>query len=878
MSKERTKPPMFYRWLFEGFLSPFDRRTAPVDLEEEFFLVTEEEGLKKALKWYRRQVLRSVPLFLLNLLYWSIAMFKNYLKIALRNIKKQKGFSFINLSGLSIGIACCILILLYVQYELSYDKYHENADRIYRVSREFFNSDGVSTLYLGTTAAPTGRLLKNEFPEIEEVARFRSLFGRARYEEKTFTENGIFMVDPEVFRIFSWEFIHGDPESALFEPNSIVITRTAARKYFSDESPEGRIITFEILDKMFDMKVTGIIEDIPDNSHFQFDILASWSTFVQMFDDFYNQKDRLLTNWGNNSFATYIQLPYNYDIKKLKEKMPVWISEKTQRPLGSSLLHFWKLTDIHLHSHLDLELGQNGDIKYVYIFSTIAVFILLIACFNFMNLSTARSAVRAKEIGVRKAVGAVKKQLMRQFLTETFLFAVLALIIAVGIVLIFIPPFRNFVNIPDLSLNVFDNYQLLSGLSIMLAFVGLAAGGYPAFLLSSFRPAAVLKGDNSGLKKRSNLRTALVVMQFSISVVLIISLGVVEDQLDFIRNKELGFNKDNILTFYMDPGMRGNYNSIKNELLSDPDITNVTISSRIPSGRLLDNSTGSIIDGNNATPIDFRLPVVWIEPDFFSTFEMNIKEGRDFSIERAADRRGSFIINEKAVESLGLLPEEAIGKSIMYAGITGKIIGVVGDFHFESLHQPIKPMIFGYNAGNFNMVSIRFRSGNAASAVENIDRIIKKYNTGAASDYFLIDDRYDNLYTAEAKLGSIFRLFSLLAIVIACLGLFGLASYITERRTKEMGIRKTLGSSLSAIIILLSKEFIKWVIIANLIACPIAWYAMNRWLEGFAYKMSPGIDVFILSGVSAMIIALFAVSYQSIKTALANPVNSLRYE
>jgi len=801
-------------------------------------------------------------------------MLKNYLKIALRNIKNHKVYSFINIFGLSVGIACCILILLYVQYELSYDDYHDNADNIYRVSREWFNSDGKTSLHLGHVAPPGGPSLKEKYPEITEMVRFTNLGPLVKYKEKSFSESRFFGVDKDVFKMFSWKVLRGNPDTALERPFTMLLSESTAKKYFENEDPMGKTLTLVVQGRNFDVEVTGVFEDTPGNTHVHFDAMLSMASINQAFGERF-----MRTNWGSNNWSTYVTLPNNYDIANLESQMLQFMRDVMNNPMVNTRLHFWKLTDIHLHSNLDSEIEQNSDINNIYIFSAVAFFILLIACFNFMNLSTAKSANRAKEVGLRKVVGAYKNQLIAQFLSESILMAVVSLVFALIIVFLSLNQFNAFVNLP-LTLDITGNIVLINSLIGIILFVGIISGSYPAFFLSAFKPVKVLKGERSVNSKSSIFRTVLVVAQFGISIMLIVSMGVVSDQLDFVRNKNLGFDKEQLITFGMTSNMRGKIESIKNQLKDHNNISEVTVSSRIPTGRLLDSKGGSIGSSSDSlSRITFRLADIKVDLDYFKTFKMEFAAGRDFSEEFATDKQNAFIINENAAKNLGFTtPVEAIGVPMRYGRKTGHIIGVVKDFHFESLRQPIVPIIFYYGALNFRRMTLKVSPRDMNSTIAYIENIWNNFNPGITFSFNFVDDNFERLYRSDEKLGQIFRVFSILAVVIACLGLFGLASFTAEKRTKEIGIRKVLGGSVSGIVKLLTMDFAYLIIIANIFAWPIAYYFMNMWLEGFAYRTSISIYTFLISGLAAMVIALLTVSYQSIKASIANPVKSLRYE
>lgn len=809
-------------------------------------------------------------------------MIKNYFKIALRNLARFKIYSFINITGLAVGMACSILIILFIQNELSYDKFQENSDRIYRLSREWFNEDGTSSLHLARVAPPIGPLLKNDFPNIiEEVTRVSSDWNTfLQVDGRTFIEDKFFWAENNFFKIFSFEFIKGNPNTALSEPYSVVLTESMAKKYFGNEDPIGKTILYERKDNL---KVTGVIKDVPENSHFKFDFLGS---FITLND--YEGIETLTRNWGSNNYVTYILLPEKFPVEELVRQIPAFLDKHlTQlvidntgnppsiQPSKTNKLHFWKLTDIHLRSHLVTELEENGDINDVYIFSIVALFILLIGCINFMNLSTARSAKRAREVGMRKVLGAFKKQLVLQFIGESLIISFIAMLFAVVLVEAGLPFFNNFID-KQLNIDYFGNPTIVLGLLCLTLIVGLIAGSYPAFLLSSFNTIKVIKGNSSSGKSR--FRTVLVVAQFTISIALIICMGIVYSQMEFFKSKDLGYDKSKVVLLPSNQEMRKEIESIKSQLYENPNILSVASSRLVPSDMLVNSWGGQLVGEDNPAPLNFRLAAQEVDHDFIKTYGLHLVAGRDFSRDFATDDSSAFILNEAAVKQLGWTPREAINKKMIYGDRNGKVIGVVNNFHFESLHNKIVPIIFLLTKTRNVNFSVKISGNDIAGTMKFLKEKWTEFRPDYPFEYTFLEDQLEELYTSEKKLGDIFGIFSLLAVIIACLGLFGLASYSAEQRTKEIGIRKVLGSTVSGIVILFSKDFLKLVIISNLIAWPLAYFAMNKWLEGFAYKTGISIWIFVLSGTIAILIALLTVSFQAVKAGFSNPVKSLRYE
>lgn len=808
-------------------------------------------------------------------------MLKNYFKIALRNLRKNPGYSFINIFGLALGMGVGILILLYVQYELSYDTYHENSDRIVRVSCEWFNQDGETSLHLGHVAPPFGPLLEQDFEgTIQEAVRFFQVSPLLRYEDKSFVENRFFFADPEAFAVFSWEMIKGDPSTALTYPDGIVVTESTAEKYFGKEDPMGKALEFEFQGVASQFQVKGVVEDVPSNSHFQFDFLASMEPVVQ----FYGGVEQMMQNYGSNNFATYLLLPEGYDYQQLQPQLPDFIDrhmaadQQGVRASQGTKLNLWPLTDIHLHSNLDSEIEANGNIEYVYIYTAIALFILLIACINFMNLSTARSAKRAVEVGLRKVVGADRGSLIKQFIGESMLLATIALIGSILLVMLILPYFNSFLNI-NLDINLLQNLSQLAGLIGVVLFVGLVAGSYPAFFLSGFQPANVLKGSFKAAGSHRRFRSVLVVTQFTISIALIACMAIVYNQLEFMRTKDLGFDRENIVVLPASNQITMNYENVRQRLLNHPGIINVSVSSRVPSGRLLDSQgTTAEVDGE-LQQINTRIADIHVSHNFMDTFGINLVAGRDFDINLASDSTEAFILNEAAVKAVGWAgPEAAIGKEFRYGGRSGRVIGVTNDFNFESLHQSIAPIVFLIPQNRIRNVAVKVRGNMRTETLDYLEEQWAILRPGFPFTYYFVEENFDQQYASEERLGHIFGYFSLLAVIIAALGLFGLASFTAQQRIKEIGIRKVLGAKVSQIVMLLSQKFTLLVIIAFALAVPAAWFAMNQWLQEFAYQIDISLWSFIMAGGLALLVAWITISYQSIKAALSNPVNSLRSE
>jgi putative ABC transport system permease protein len=806
-------------------------------------------------------------------------MFKNYFKIAWRNLTKYKFISFINLFGLTVGLTSCLLITAYILNELSYDRYNKNADHIYRIERTFLNPEtGALSLQLGAVAPPFAPLLQNDFKQVKEITRILPVGTMAiKYDNNIFNQRNVFFGDENLFKVFNFKVTEGNPANALKGPFSIMLTEATAKKYFGNSDPMNKIIR---LNNQYDVKVTGIYKALPENSHWHPDALISFNTLKD--SAVYGEKN-LMTNWSNNAFYTYMLLPDHYDPKKLEAQFPAFQNrhippDVKYKASDYSILSLRKLTDIHLHSHTDEEIEINGDINRVYIFSAIALFILLIACINYMNLSSARSVLRAKEIGIRKTSGAGKGELLRQFLSESVFIVWLAAILAF-VLTTFALPWLNGISGQQLSLNSLLQWKVMIFILIIPFLIGILSGIYPALYLSSFEPVKVLKGIIKKGGGNLSFQKILVVFQFSLSIVLIIATVIVFQQLHYIQNKSLGFDKENIVTMSNNSGLDHSFQSFKDELLSNSNIKEVARSSRIPSGRLLDSQGSQMDIGNSLAPTKADIKYVQADEDFIPTYGIKVVAGRNFSKEFGMDT-SSFLINETAVKALGLKSNaDAIGKQFQYGNRKGSITGVFNDFNFESLHQRIIPLVLYESADpdNYNNISIKI-SGNTTAALTQIEKTWKKFLPEIPYEYKFLDERYAKLYDSERRQGSIFTIFSCIAIFIACLGLLGLSAFTITQRVKEIGIRKVLGASTGSIVTLISKDFLLLVVIAAVIAFPVAWYVMHNWLQAFAYRIQIGWWVFILAGISALLIAFTTISFQAMKAAAANPVDSLRAE
>lgn len=818
-------------------------------------------------------------------------MIKNYLKVAVRAILRNRLTSFINLMGLALAMASAVLIYLFITDELNYDRYHAKADRTYRVTREFFNRDGVSNLKLSAVAPPIGPLIKNDFGEVEMMARTNQFSLVMAIEEngertKIATEENVFMTEPDLFKILDIAVLSGDPQQSLERPQTVMLSENAAKKYFGTTEVIGKQLKGG---RRLNLEVTGVFKNFPSQTHWHPDFLISFST---LYDTAIYGRKALETNWGNNSFSTYLVFAPGTDPKKIEARFPAFL-DKHFGPYAKAnfgvpadfvaskgtKLALQNIQDIHLRSHLDDEIEVGGNISNVYMMAVIGLFIILIACFNFVNLSTARATKRAKEVGLRKTVGAFRNQLIGQYLSESVLISIFSLVISIGFAWVALGWLNQFTG-KHLAFQLIENWALMVGLVGFALVVGLLAGIYPAFVISSFKPALVLKGQQGSVRGKGGIRKALVVAQFAISIVLIIATLVTTQQLKFMNNTNLGFDKDRLvtLTYYNELG--DNYDAFYNEAVKSSTIKNVGRSSRIPTGRLLDDMGAYMVKDDQLIPASIELKYVTTDYEFFNTYGMRFAAGRDFSKNVKTDDSLAYIINEAAVKALGWKSnEEVIGKDFRYGSVRGKIIGVVTDFHFESLHQRIVPMIFlPVKQSYYNYMTVKIAGANFQEGLDHLQKIWKSFLPMRPFEYQFTSDRYQKLYKAEQKENQLFTIFSGLAILIASLGLFGLATFNTLQRIKEIGIRKVLGASVPNILTMLSKEIVILILIANAVAWPVAWLFMEKWLDTFAYHIDMSVLAYMLAAVAAILIALVTVSAQTLKAAMSNPANTLKYE
>ncbi len=802
-------------------------------------------------------------------------MLKNYLVTAWRNLKKSKAYSGLNILGLAVGMAVFILIMLFVRYELSYDRQHENGRNIYRVVQEQPGNVYLGSNLFGVTPGPLAGAMVQDFPEVLKATRidnWRNVL--VLVGEKSFMEDEIHWTDPVTFEIFSFPMIRGDGAAALKDPSSVLLSESAAARFFGDADPVGRAIVMQAYEMNTEFKVAGVFRDIPVNSHFVMDVVAPFETMGKI-------QERDLTRWGSNSFYTYVLLQDGADPRALEAKLVPFIAkyeaESGWTHEGQHSRYFLQpLMRIHLHSRVNFDMAQTGDSRFVLLFASIAVLVLVIACVNYMNLATARSLKRAREVGLRKVVGAGKAQLVRQFVGDSVALTLIALVLAVGFVLAALPPFRAFVE-RGITFNPIRDLALMPALLFLAAFVGIIAGSYPAFFVSAFKPVAALKGTGASRTKGRGLRNALIIFQFSASIALIVCTIGVRSQLSYIRNTDMGYDRDQILVLIPRGGVRAGLEAFKTELRRDSSVVGVASSSCLPN-----NVTSSTMARWPGMPDSADIPIYLADTDydFAELYGLELVRGRYFSRDNAADANGAYLINESALKALGW-DEDPIGHEfgLTHEGVArGKIVGVLKDFHMHSLHLPIMPLYIFLDPARTSRVSIKIRGGSIPETMAFVRRTWERFAPEYPFEFSFFDEVFDRAYRVERRLGTMFSAFAGLAVLIACLGLLGLASFTAEQKTKEIGIRKVLGASSPGIVVLLSREFMKWVVAANLVAWPIGYFAMRTWLQNFAYRIDLTVPMFLGAALAAFFIAMTTISFQTYRAAMANPARSMRYE
>jgi putative ABC transport system permease protein len=805
-------------------------------------------------------------------------MLRNYIKIAWRNLRKQKVYSFINITGLGVGMACCVLIFAFVRNELSYDSYHENKDNIYRVIHGSSTSEGEGAgaePFWVWGNAPISPALKLDFPEIDKVVQFS---GRSdillRNGDKVFQEEGVFFMDSTVFDVFSWKLLQGNPKTALSAPLSIVLTESTARKYFGNENPMGKsLVGSESAGRSNAgiYTVTGVMSDLPLNSHFRFNALLSMSTFQKSIPD-------IFTNWGYVDFYTYFLVHKGFDKAAFDQKISAFIDRRKPDDDSKYTIAIESLNDVYLKTSAERQPGETGSLTNIYVFSVIGLFILVIAIINFMNLSTARSLERAKEVGIRKSIGADRGSLIFQFLGESLIIVFLAACTAVIFTFMAMPVMASLTG-KEFSIQSFVNWQTVPVLFSIMLLIGILAGSYPALVLSGYNPVKILKGINKSDARGVNLRKGLVVFQFSLSIALIAGTMIVYFQTGHLLDGKLGFDKERmlVLDYNYDETVNGKMETLKAEMEADPGILSAAFSRSVPGSYFPNAGTG--IQASNGEMKWEAQPVFQVGTDFITHYGLKLVAGRTYSRAYPSDLKEALVVNEATARQYGYAnPADIIGKKFDQWGRKGKVIGVVKDFNYISLHRNIEPLTLPLEPNASRYLSLKIKSENLAQTIAKVERVWKQLASHRPFLYSFLDEDFDRQYQSDFRFRKIFTTFSVLAIVIACLGLLGLATYMAEQRTKEIGIRKVLGASVTRIVALLSMDFVKLVIIAVVIASPVAWFAMSRWLEGFAYRIEIQWWMFALAGLAVVVIALLTVSFQAIKAALMNPIKTLKSE
>ena len=876
--RKKENPPFFANLLLKLVLDRSEYLEFVGDIDEIYKQMTAAGPHWKARFWYWLRVLESAPAIIRAHLWGGMAVIGNYLKITVRNLKKHKVYSFINIMGLALGLACCLMIGLYVQDELRYDYFHQDPDRIFKVVSDLKPPGDADVAKLASNGWPVGQSLKAAYPEIEEVVYLRKWPRYAiKHQDQYFFENMLY-ADEAFFRVFSFPLLQGSSDTALTAPYSLILTEEMAHKYFGEAEALGQSL---ILNDDLECQITGVVR-VPEHSHLQFDLLLSFATLCAESPE--NCQAQFADGWYNMNVYNYVRLREGVESDVFEEKISGHVTRSKGEFQGyNTTLRLQPLRDIYLRSQRGNGLGPASDIGYVYMLSAIAFFILLIACINFMNLTTARSTKRAKEVGVRKVVGSTWGALMRQFLHESVLMCGLALIAALGLLLLILPFFNQLVGKSIMLADLFNVQAVLLLLAFVL-FVGGLAGFYPALVLSSYGPMDVIKNRFQAGLKGTRLRQGLVVFQFAASCVLITATIVVFNQLKFMQSQSLGFEKEQVVVLdarQADAGVRiEKYQAIKQELKAHPSVQSVSASGAVP-GRSGWRNQFAQPEGR-AEDDGVELEYLAADHDFVETLGLEMAAGRDFSPAYATDKDTAVLINEAAVEHIGWgSPQNAVGKRLDSFGSgkpVGIVVGVVKDYHHHGLQENIGPMMFGITPSAFSLFAVRIDTTDVSASLAHLEDVWDRFFAGYDFRYFFLDDDYERQYLSEKRLMKIFAGFASLAVLIACLGLFGLAAYTAERRTKEIGIRKVLGASGTGIVLLLSKEFSRLILISFGIALPIAYFGLNRWLAGFAYHTKIHAGVFLLTGLVVAAGAWLTVSYQSIKAAGADPVKSLRYE
>jgi putative ABC transport system permease protein len=860
---KEPRPSRLCKWLIKRIFR--DEGEAKLgDFMEIYSTFAEEKGRIQAKVQFWGYLIRSIPEYLKDTSCIGATMFKNYIKIALRNISRHKIYSLINVTGLVAGLTCCICILLFVQYEFSYDKFHEDAGNIYRVLTKFSKPGPSGSNLFPATPSSLGPAIKENFPEVKKSTRLKKRTGLVRLKEKSLDNQIFYYADQEFLDIFDFPLISGNENIALSLPYSVVLTQETADLLFGGTNPIGQTITFDYRAGLsHDYVISGVLKKLPQNSHLSFNYLASFSTL----------KDFLSIDWSNLAFVTYVELHKNHDPEGLQNKFGGFLSKHVGPDYGYNF-ELQPLTKIHLFSSFDIFSSRKADIKTIYIFSVIGFLIMAVVCFNYMNLSTALSVNRTNEIGVRKIIGARRTQIIKQIWGESLLFTLISFCIALFLIKILLPIFGAYVD-RELSFSLLENLKTLFYVIGLMIFVGLVSGSYPALFLTSFEPVNIIKGKLTLRSKHSIFfRNSLVFIQFAISIILIISVTIMLNQMSFMKNKDLGYDRKNIISLEVkDEKLLKNYDPFKNEIIQFPNIVDVTASFDLPTG--IGSAASPFWEGQQEGE-KVTMERLYVDYNFLEFYGIACIEGRNFMKESGTDAEEGFIINETAAKLIGW--EYSTGKRFGYGKKEGQIIGVVKDFHFASLHNRIGPLSIEINPYGHRYLSIKTSTDDIKNTLAYIKNKWKEFSPGFPFSYSFIDDIVAEQYGSEEKLFTAIKSSTFLAIFFSCIGLGGLVSFSARSKTKEIGIRKVLGASSIWIITMFSKHFVKWVVFACFVASPIAYFFMQRWLQNFAYRINIGIWIFIGSITLTLFIVLLTICFQTIKAATANPVDSLRYE
>jgi ABC-type antimicrobial peptide transport system permease subunit len=849
MNKMKSRIPKIPFWFLKQIYSFENADAYSGDIEEEFTEIQKCQGRAKAKRWIWFHALVALPRWGQHLIIWRTTMFKNYFKIALRNFFRHKAYTFINIAGLAIGIACCVLIMLWVQDELSFDRFHKNVDDLY-----------VATFSNGSKVTPTALApyLKEEYPEIVHTSRY-AFIGRnlLKFKDTDIYQEGGIMVDPDFLKMFTIPFLKGDPETALEDPLSILLSEEVALKLFDTSDPIGQTLTYNT---SLDLKVTGVFEDYPSNSHIEFQYILT-TALAMAYNKNYN-------TWDVNNLRTYVQLRKNTPVESVDPKITDVVER--HRPQDKRAMSLQPITRVHLNPYYQ----GGGAILYVYLFSTLAFFILFIVFINFVNLTTARSSNRAREVGIRKTVGANRSHLIRQFFGESFILTLIASVLAMGLVSMFLPMFNNLTG-KGFTWHLLIQKAVVMGIFGIVFLTVLLAGSYPSLLLSRFQPVKVLKGECLTGAKGSLFRKVLVVLQFSLSIFLILGTLMIFRQVHYLRDHDVGYNRDNIVYFGIGTRFRQNIQTIKTEWLSHSNILGVTLTDIAPY-RWQSNAGYGDVHWEGKTNQQVKMVMMSVDYEYLDTFGLEMAQGRFFSKEFSTDATDAYVVNQAAVRAMEM--DDPIGKELSVWDLNKRIIGVVQDYHFESLHNEIIPMAMRIDSNSHFQACVRISPHRIPDTLAFLENKWKEIYPEYPFEYNFLDDTIANQYRSEQAIGKIVTVFTALALFISCLGIFGLSSYTAEQRTKEIGIRKVLGATVSSIIRHISKEFVVLVLIANVIIWPLAYFVLRQWLQTFAYRISIGWWPFVLTGIAVLVVSLFTVSWQIIRAATANPVDSLRYE